>query len=210
LMNSWVWLFWSMSFSRSCLNFDNARMRVTEARLYPSISFARSSSRRDSSLAFSSACALVATRAKAVCSNACAHASKCCSRSSFAWSKDAREGTDREGSAIPVRLLPLQGLEPSLHPLATSSSWNSEYELCRMLLLITMCRAEATIRIRPAAKAVAAMQATIGEPLVNVDKNASTSMTRALSFDPRLLQLGEGLFAFRLYVLATSDYMRYM
>jgi hypothetical protein len=79
-----------------------------------------------------------------------------------------------------------------------------------MLLLITMCRAEATIRIRPAAKAVAAMQATIGEPLVNVDKNASTSMTRALSFDPRLLQLGEGLFAFRLYVLATSDYMRYM
>ena len=72
-----------------------------------------------------------------------------------------------------------------------------------------MCRAEATIRIRPAAKAVAAMQATIGEPLVNVDKNASTSMTRAL-FRPATLQLGEGLFAFRLYVLATSDYMRYM
>jgi hypothetical protein len=51
-----------------------------------------------------------------------------------------------------------------------------------MLLLITMCRAEATIRIRPAAKAVVAMQATIGEPLVNVDKNACTSMTRAHSF----------------------------
>jgi hypothetical protein len=51
------------------------------------------------------------------------------------------------------------------------------------------------------------MQATIGEPLVNFDKNASTSMTRALSFDPRLCNWAKA-FAFRLYVFATSDYMR--